>query len=160
MKEKAPNLKSGLPGNQDRIPVAALILGLAGILPFATLAFLMHLSAEPELRYLFTNSLLSYAAVIASFLGGSRWGLAMRIKAPLPQAMHLGLAVLPALIAWLLRSARADTAIVCFAILFALLGLIDTVGTKNLEAPKWYARLRTLLSIVVVVILVGVMFTF
>lgn len=127
-------------------------------MPFVGLTALMYLSAQPDLKYFVGRSLISYAAVIISFLGGARWGLALRAEDRRQQAAHLALAVVPPLCAWLLLTARLDTAIAAFALLFALLGLIDVVSLRNLMAPAWYNKLRSLLSVLVVATLVGAMF--
>lgn len=55
----------------------AWILGLAGLIPFVGLASVQALS-PPGWRMLAASALLTYGAVIVSFLGGIHWGLAMR----------------------------------------------------------------------------------
>lgn len=146
------------PDDDDAIPRSARILGFSGLLPFIGLTLLMHLSPEPELKGFIGRSLISYAAVILSFLGGSRWGLALRAMDGARQTLHLVLAVLPPLCAWILLTARLDTAIASFAVLFAALGLLDAISMNALLAPPWYGRLRNILSVLVVLTLVGAMF--
>ncbi|MDE2081996.1 MAG: DUF3429 domain-containing protein [Burkholderiales bacterium] len=71
-------------------------LGYAGLLPFiagALLVWTVHDELRPELM----RGLALYAAVIASFLGGIHWGLAMQAGSP---SRHLVWGVLPALLAW------------------------------------------------------------
>ena len=141
-----------------RIPLSALGLGLGGLLPFFLLSALLHVSPQPDLKFFFGRSLVAYSAVILSFLGGTRWGLALRAVEGRKQALHLVVAVLPSIAAWLLSTARVDTAIAGFAILFAILGLADVLTLKSLLAPAWYGRLRTVLSVMVVISLVSAMF--
>ena len=115
------------------IPLAALLLGLGGVLPFVALSTLMHLVPQPNLKYFISRSLISYAAVVLSFLGGTRWGLALRASTRRLQAIHLLIAVVPSILAWALATARIDTAIAGFAVLFAVLGLVDAVSLQPLS---------------------------
>ena len=127
-------------------------------MPFFGLTFLLHLYPQPELKFFIGHALISYAALIVSFLGGARWGLALRCPNRRQQSLHLGFATIPPLLAWILLYSRLDTAIAAFAVLFAALGLIDSIWMKPIEAPQWYSRLRVTLSVLVVASLVGAMF--
>ena len=147
------------PAQPRSIPISALLLGLGGVVPFVGLTILMHLSTQPDLKFFVGRSLISYAAVILSFLGGARWGLALTVQSRKLQALHLTLAIIPPLCAWTLLTARLDTAVASFALLFAAVGLLDVLSFKSLMAPPWYGRLRSILSILVVATLVGAMFT-
>ncbi len=142
----------------DRMPIAALVLGVAGLIPFAGLAMLIYLNPEPDLKFLMGLSLVGYGATIASFLGGVRWGLALGSKNRLQQSVHFFVAIVPPFLSWLVITARLDTAIAALAVLFALLGFVDTWTLDMLNAPRWYRKLRTALTISVVCILVAVMF--
>ena len=68
----APNRQISLSGPST----LARVLGLAGLLPFMAGAAAVWL-VGPQDR-LPATALLAYAALIASFLGGIHWGLAMR----------------------------------------------------------------------------------
>lgn len=142
----------------NRIPRTALLLGLGGVIPFLALSILMALVSEPLIKFLVGRSLIAYAAVILSFLGGARWGLALRCTDRKRQGLQFIASVLPSIAAWLLLTARLDTAIAAYALLFAILGLFDAVTLDALDSPAWYKRLRTLLSGLVVSVLVGAMF--
>ena len=77
--------------------VPAQRLAYAGLLPFvlgAALVWLVRADAHPYV----TLALSAYAALIASFLGGIHWGLAMR-HSPAPLGW-LAWGVLPSLVAW------------------------------------------------------------
>lgn len=99
---------------------AARALGLAGLLPFLAGAGMLWW-AEPGWHPLAGTALAAYAALIASFLGGIHWGLAMR-GSPL-RSSHLVWGVLPSLVGWagLLLAPVAGLALlaaliaVCFA---------------------------------------------
>ena len=65
-------------------PTLAWALGLAGLIPFV-LGSALQWYGPPGWRMLAGMALLSYGAVIVSFLGGIHWGLAMRAS-PVPVA--------------------------------------------------------------------------
>lgn len=76
----------------------AWALGLAGLLPFLAGAALQWFT-PPGWRMLAASALLTYGAVIVSFLGGIHWGLAMRAGQPAPARLVWG--VVPSLLGWL-----------------------------------------------------------
>ena len=75
----------------------ARVLGLAGLLPFMAGAAAVWL-VGPQDR-LPAAALMAYAALIASFLGGIHWGLAMRDSPVDPAQLLWG--VSPSLLGWL-----------------------------------------------------------
>ena len=78
-------------------PLAVLVLGMAGLLPFIGSAGLYLLMAEE--RWL--EVLRAYAAVIASFVGALQWGYAVRDGLEGASAWRAyGWSVLPALAGW------------------------------------------------------------
>lgn len=90
-----------------RLPFLALLLGLGGLIPFFGLAagilFFGAMGAVPRLAL----GLLTYGAVILSFLGAVHWGLALETPAIVASGgtgrmdrRRLLLGVLPALWAW------------------------------------------------------------
>lgn len=113
-------------------PAWAWILGLAGLIPFV-LGAAMQWYGPPGWRMLAGLALLSYGAVIVSFLGGIHWGLAMRAS-PVPTP-RLIWGVMPSLLGWsavLLDSpwgpgVLALSLLVCFAVdrsVYRTLGLL------------------------------------
>jgi hypothetical protein len=140
--------------SEDRIPPAALVLGLGGLIPFiacgATVAFDFGLPIIDDPA----RALLAYAAVILSFLGGVRWGFALRMGDAGLQARSLALSVAPSIAAWLTLLAPVMMGLVTMPLMFLLMGLADR-RLPDVGAPAWYARLRTLLTAVVVVTLLG-----
>lgn len=76
----------------------AWALGLAGLIPFLAATALQWFT-PPGWRMLAASALLTYGAVIVSFLGGIHWGLAMR--AGPPPAARLIWGVVPSLLGWL-----------------------------------------------------------
>jgi hypothetical protein len=128
-----------------RVPLPASVLGFAGLIPPLVLTGVALLDLG-----LFAPStpgfVLTYAAIILSFLGGTWWGFVSRSGRP--GWLLLGIAVLPALAGW--------AAIFSFqppAALFGLAGAlvatlaVDAILTRRRLAPGWWMRLRVPLSL-------------
>lgn len=109
-------------------------LGYAGLVPLVALALLIWLVA-PDLQAWVALALASYAALIASFLGGIHWGIGWsRLERAADAPVHFLWGVVPSLLAWpgLLMPAYAGLAwlglvlIVCYLVdrkLYAQAGL-------------------------------------
>jgi hypothetical protein len=133
--------------SSDRaIPPVALALGLGGLLPFAfaTLAVWAGWRSPSWPQPAFV--LQAYGAVILSFLGGIRWGLALRMTESRRQSIALGISVLPSLAAWLALLLPPASGLFVLAVLFATAGVAD-LGIGNTGAPPWFRRLRIILSV-------------
>ena len=138
------------------IPRSALLLGLAGVLPFlwgALTSMSQPLWAValpitgPRLVGPFVQ--LQYGIVILSFMSGVLWGFATRAEDR--QALCYGLSVLPALWAFFATGAGAtQTALALIAGFIALLGL-DYLFSKWGLTPAWWMQLRALLTALVVI---------
>jgi Protein of unknown function (DUF3429) len=93
------------------------------------------------------RSLVIYAAVILSFMGGVHWGLALQ-QAP---SASFAASVVPSLVAW---GAAAffdpKTALSVMASGFLALLAYDVAVVRAGGAPDWYRRLRIGLTTVVV----------
>ncbi len=124
------------------IPRAVLVYGVLGLLPFLAppVAGVLLPSLLPWAAVL----LAFYGALILSFLGGARWGLA--IARPAPPTAVVSLAMLPTLVAlallWLPSQARRWQ-LLGLAAALALHWLWDIGGA---DLPHWYGRLRTILT--------------
>ncbi len=124
------------------IPRAALIYGLLGLIPF--LAPPVIAAADPSFRPLCGEVLALYGALILSFLGGARWGLA--VAGPRPDARTLTLSMLPTLAALALLLAPASARrlqLPGLAIALVLHAVWDVGGR---DPPPWYSRLRVPLT--------------
>lgn len=147
-------------GKPDRIPAAALLLGLAGLIPFIALPVLTVFGPVTWLpvavqAHVSVPALSLYAAVILSFMGGVQWGLAVAHPdaGPVTSLRRYGVSVLPALIAWFALLTPTRTALMVTASGFVLLLIYDLWTVRRGEAPAWYERLRILLTSVVVPVL-------
>jgi hypothetical protein len=137
---------------REPIPRPVLIYGLLGLIPFlapAAVAGLRPAWAGPAL-----GIEAAYAALIISFLGGARWGLA--IGRPAPGLGTTSLSMLPTLAALALLSLpgpRRYVQLVGLATVLVLQWVWDLRASAS--APPWFARLRTLLTVGAVCGLLG-----
>ena len=132
------------------IPLVPLGLGASGLIPFVGLAALLLIGAHDILGWTAggtRRALLTYGAVIASFLGGIRWGLAVTQPNPARAARDFVLSVVPSLLAWSTLAFPAPWDLRALGALIIVLGLLDQdlVGSGN--APSWFGRLRLGLSL-------------
>ncbi|XP_037086341.1 transmembrane protein 69-like, partial [Pollicipes pollicipes] len=121
----------------------ALLLGVAGLVPFAAAPVLMLRAGtfNPELLH----AQLAYGACILSFLGGVRWGLTLPDGSPQPPSWaNLGQSVAPSLVAWagLLASPSAGGLLLISGLAVAAYWDITLYGY-----PAWYKALRFCLSL-------------
>lgn len=119
----------------------AWICGLLGLIPFWALPVGLASGALGEERLVPAVGL--YAALIVSFLGGARWGLALGGGAPRPVALAAAMA--PTLVVWLvlLLGLGQRTTLLALAASVAGAGVWD-VNEPGLE--NWYRRLRLTLT--------------
>ena len=146
-------------GSDDRhIPVVPLWLGLAGAIPFVALSGLIILPhfditlGLPE--RLLHHALLSYGALIASFLGGVRWGLSFAAPSSRQTALFV-VSVCPSLVAWLALALPRPYDLIVLITLFLCLLILDIHLVKHRLVPRWFGSLRLLLSCFVVLSLLG-----
>ncbi len=131
--------------SQLRIPTPALVLGLGGLLPFFTSAYLSF-SADIKSSAMGLLSLGTYGAVILSFLGGIRWGLVLNNKSQVQKWAPLTWSVVPSLIAWpaLLLPSRYMLSVLAVGFLFQY--AMDNEAIKAKKMPTWFGRLRLILT--------------
>jgi hypothetical protein len=148
------------------IPQSALALGLAGLIPFYASAGLVlsaslqpvaqaaaPLAAGPTPTIAAFVAFAIYSAVILSFLGGVRWGLALQTTPPRAQALLFsvapsiaGWAVAAGALAFGLHAATLPPIGAAFGLLFLVQYLWDRQAPRD-GAPAWYPRLRLILTI-------------
>ena len=127
-------------------------LGYAGLIPFVLLAALLWI-VEADLRPWLTIALTSYAALIATFLGGIHWGIAggMKVDQPVGQrSFHLIWGIMPSLIAWLSLIMPAYAGLPLIAVLLIACYLVDR---KTYPQAGWAAWLPMRLRLTVVAVL-------
>lgn len=138
------------------IPRPALLLGLAGLIPFLWSAA-THLSpalsgwAGQWMLPMFLGAYvgLTYGTVILSFMSGVLWGFATRAEGR-EAAIAYTLSVIPALwVFFMVTDASANSTIYLAAGFVGLL-FLDTIFSVWGLAPRWWLRLRVMLTVVVV----------
>lgn len=141
--------------DDTRIPRPALLLGLAGLIPFLW-SVATHLSpalaaaAGKWLSPMFLGAYvgLTYGTVILSFMSGVLWGFATRAEGR-DAAIAYTLSVIPALWAFFMVSDASDTSAIFLAAGFVGLLLLDATFQAWGLAPRWWLRLRVMLTVVV-----------
>ncbi|MEJ6399276.1 DUF3429 domain-containing protein [Yoonia sp. 208BN28-4] len=147
------------------IPRSALLLGLAGLLPFL-LGMVTMLRPEGfgfwvqqnfGGRFVGPYLQLAYGAIILSFMSGVLWGFATKAEGQLA-AMGYGLSVIPALWAFFMVGGGPTAAAV--NLIFGFLGLLvlDWYFWRLGLAPKWWMHLRILLTAGVIITLLPIVF--
>jgi hypothetical protein len=129
-----------------KIPVTALWLGLAGLLPFwLPLASLTSaINWLPPERALLVQ--MGYGAVILSFLGGVRWGAALKLpRGPLQSTLFV-LSVLPSLVAFATLILPTTAGLILLIAGFLLQGIWDVQSAQGRQLPQWFAPLRAILT--------------
>jgi Protein of unknown function (DUF3429) len=138
-----------------RIPRPALLLGLAGLIPFLWSAA-THLSpalssaAGQWLPPMFLGAYvgLTYGTVILSFMSGILWGFATKAEGG-EATLAYTLSVIPALWVFVMVSDASDTSAIFLAAGFVGLLLLDAMFAAWGLAPRWWLRLRVMLTVVV-----------
>ena len=133
------------------IPRAALLLGLGGVLPFASGALTDVLNPLGAWswqtlgpRVTGRTLLLLYGTIILSFMSGAVWGFASRTEGRHAAVLY-ALSTLPALWALFLGFST-----LLLALGFLALLVLDRHAQRAGLAPPWWLRLRLLLTAMVV----------
>ncbi|MBL0123513.1 MAG: DUF3429 domain-containing protein [Betaproteobacteria bacterium] len=128
------------------------LLGLAGTFPFiagaATLWFGPSAYAAPALQ-----AIITYAAIILSFLGGIQWGTGVSVSETAPKSARtlFLLSVVPSLLSWAMLFLDTPAARLIVAIfLFGFVWLIDALLHLQKLIPHWFFRLRSIITPVVI----------
>jgi Protein of unknown function (DUF3429) len=146
--------------NEDRrIPTIALVLGLAGLIPFlwsaaTQLSTSLAGWAGAYLPPMFIGSYvgLTYGTLILAFMSGALWGFAARAEGR-EAAPCYALSVIPALWAFFMVTDASTSSSIYLVAGFAGLVLLDATFVAWGLAPRWWMRLRLPLTVVTVAIL-------
>jgi hypothetical protein len=142
------NLSSAIPGT-------ALLLGLAGLIPFAAgaLALWAHLpmlDADLGLKLV-----IGYGALILSFLGGIRWGTALGPYGASRQSGEFAASVLGSLAGLASLFIPSVPALTLLIGGFLMQALWDVTSVEAGRLPAWFGRLRMLLTAGAVISLIA-----
>ena len=142
-----------------QIPRSALILGLAGVIPFAWGALTLLVPAlaawgQATLgpRFIGPYVQLYYGAVILSFMSGVLWGFATKAEGG-RAATGYALSVIPALWAFFMTGGGPVSAAMNLIFGYAGLLVLDFAFWRWGLAPQWWMQLRVLLTGLVVLCL-------
>jgi uncharacterized protein DUF3429 len=131
------------------------IFSIAGAVILAGITAML-LSSQSQVRVPAIAALVTFAAVILSYLGGIEWGLALH-EVPgteRTRAMALGIATLPALAAWgMLWAPSPQWQVGSAIVLFLAVWAADLWLARHGLIPSWFVDLRTAITTAVCVIL-------
>jgi hypothetical protein len=137
----------------------AWLLAITGTLIFAVMtAFLF--TSESHIRIPAIAALVTFAAVVISYLGGIEFGLALREEGtnePI-RALAMSMSALPSLASWGVFWLPSPRQQIGAAIgLFLLVWVADLYFARRGLIPSWFVDLRTAVTVIACVIL-GVAF--
>jgi Protein of unknown function (DUF3429) len=123
-------------------------LGYAGLVPFALLAVVLWAVRVDQQAFVAT-ALISYSAVIASFLGGVHWGIAAQLNQA-DAKFHYLWGVAPSLLSWV---AVLLPVYVGLLLLGSVLAACYAVDRRSYPTVGWASWLPMRQSLTVVAVL-------
>ncbi len=135
----------------DKSKRMAWLLSLSGTIPFLGLAIVL-VFAPTDGTYVSSSSsaLLTYGAIILSFLGGVRWGVALTRAEGRTATQVFVLSVIPALIGWGAVLLGQSTGFFILAIAFFAQGVWDYGAWCTDVMQEWFVKLRMVVSGIVI----------
>jgi hypothetical protein len=134
----------------------AWFLAFAGALPFLAATAALYLSDASSVRVPAITALVTYCAIILSFLAGIEWGLAIRDESgtEATRAAALGISTVSSLGAWAVLWLPSPAWQVGSALaLFVAAWAADQWMAGRGLLPAWFVDLRTAISALVAAIL-------
>jgi hypothetical protein len=128
------------------IPGMALVLGLAGLIPFAAGAAALWIPLQPLTPESGTKLVVSYGAIILSFLGGIRWGTAIGPYDTRRQGLEFAASVLGSLAGLAAVFIPSVPALALLITGFLMQALWDVTSVESGRLPGWFGKLRMLLT--------------
>lgn len=141
----------------SRVRTIAWILAVAGAVPFAVATFALT-SPQSQVRVPAIAAMVTYAAVILSFLGGIEWGLALRedtlgaseAARERFRAAALVASVVPSLAGWgVLWLPSPHWQLGAALALFVAVWATDLAFARQGLLPSWFVNLRTAVTALV-----------
>jgi hypothetical protein len=128
------------------IPGVALLLGLAGLIPFAAGAAALWTPLAPLTPDLGLKLVTTYGAIILSFLGGIRWGTAIGPYDTRRQGLEFSASVLGSLAGLAAVFIPPVPALTLLITGFLMQALWDVTSVESGRLPSWFGKLRMLLT--------------
>ena len=134
----------------------ATVLLYLGTVPFVVCVFFLLFGKMVGLglyRPLAAQAIISYAAIVVSFLGGIQWGIGL---STIDQQPHTArslflLSIVPSLLAWAMLFLPVSTSRIIVAIfLVGFVWIIDALLHLQKVIPDWFFRLRSIISCVII----------
>lgn len=147
----------------------AFFMALAGYVPFFVLTLaigpfnglLSGFTSQLALpSWFFAHVLTVYGAIILSFLGGIRWGIAMvGVGLANTRLQEIAWSTIPAIAGWVAVFLPRSEGLYFLAGCFLIQGFWDVRLVSADRVPQWYSTLRLVLTLLVVatVIVAGVL---
>ncbi len=146
---------------QRPLPLLALLLGVAGLIPFLGCGLLALRPAGDPVDSRAVAALIAYGAVILAFLGGVHWGFALPDRSTRGERPRLLLGVVPSLAGWLALliyiAEASNVALGVLAIGFVATTIVEARATRAGLMPRGYMAMRYGLSATVVLVLLLVL---
>lgn len=135
--------------NKDNDEFLPKLLGYLGLLPFITTTFLLYMDSDHSEAW--SHLLISYAAVILSFVGAIHWAFAMTINKVNQFERRIAFiwSVIPSLVAWVSLFINEFFALIIISLFFILNLIKDKKSLKTVDLPNWYLPMRSHLTYVV-----------
>ena len=124
----------------------AIALTYLGAIPFGVSIFIGSWSIE-VLDIHYDQIVLTYGAIIVSFICGIHWGVYLFKDAPLNLFIHSNVV---ALVAWVAALLDKNTGIVVLILCFVYVLVIDKILTNANILEQWYMQLRLNITLLVV----------
>ena len=130
----------------SRIPGAALVLGLAGLIPFVAGAAAPWVPVPLIPPALGVELVTAYGAIILSFLGGIRWGTAIGPYGGQRQSLEFSASVLGSLAGLAALFIPPVPALTLLIAGFLMQALWDVTSVESGRLPEWFGKLRMVLT--------------
>ncbi len=132
------------------LSITPKLLGYFGLIPFIIPTVFLYF--DDNHLDIWRHLLLSYGAVILSFVGALHWSFAMLLH-ELPinkKRWSFFWSVVPSLAAWISLSIPTFYGFILLAVFFAIALIRDNQLLGNVELPSWYMPLRRNLTLVAI----------
>lgn len=129
------------------------LLGYFGLVPFIVPTVFIYFDAHHV--GMWQHFLITYAAVILSFVGALHWSFAMLMhELPIGKQRSTFLwSIVPSLVAWIALSIPRFYGFLVLAAFFAIALIRDRQLSSAVELPSWYIPLRSYLSTIAIICL-------
>ncbi len=121
-------------------PLASRLTAWACVVPLVVLSAMAWLSSDIEPQW--AQHTLTYGAVVLSFMGGARWGYALKAVDGKSNYLELGAALLPGAIGWISLFAIPLYGAALQITAFLFQAVWDLLSSQTGRLPAWAVRVR------------------